>query len=144
MLYCSFSGFDFVVRSLKMRTHCGCLDVWIGVNIWGFQFLSFSVELIQSLWCIFAINDLYARKRNLNIVKSISISNKCCSSEHCKHQRILKKLLWEKCYLTTKWTYVTLDHKTSSSTGIFVAIANNTLYGSKLSIFLLCQKSLGY
>ncbi len=29
------------------------------------------------------------------------------------------------------------------STGIFVAIANNTLYGSKLSIFLLCQKSLG-
>ncbi len=28
--------------------------------------------------------------------------------------------------------------------GIFVAIAKNTLYGSKLSIFLLCQKSLGY
>ncbi len=28
-----------------------------------------------------------------------------------------------------------------SSTGIFVAIANNTLYGS---IFLLCQRSLGY
>ncbi len=31
-----------------------------------------------------------------------------------------------------------------SNTGIFVAIDNNTLYGSKLSIFLLCQKSLGY
>ncbi len=31
-----------------------------------------------------------------------------------------------------------------SSTGIFVAIANNTLCGSKLLIFLLCQKSLGY
>ncbi len=29
-----------------------------------------------------------------------------------------------------------------SNTGIFVAIANNTLYGSKLYIFLLCQKSL--
>ncbi len=28
--------------------------------------------------------------------------------------------------------------------GIFVAIANNTLYGSKLYIFLLCQKSLAY
>ncbi len=28
--------------------------------------------------------------------------------------------------------------------GIFVAIANNTLYGSKLLFFLLCQKSLGY
>ncbi len=33
-----------------------------------------------------------------------------------------------------KWTYVTLDHKTSS-TDIFVAIANNTLYGSKLLFF---------
>ncbi len=29
-----------------------------------------------------------------------------------------------------------------SNTGIFVAIDNNTLYGSKLYIFLLCQKSL--
>ncbi len=29
-----------------------------------------------------------------------------------------------------------------SSTAIFVAIANNTLYGSKLYFFLLCQKSL--
>ncbi len=29
-----------------------------------------------------------------------------------------------------------------SSTGIFVAITNNTLYGSKLYIFILCQKSL--
>ncbi len=28
--------------------------------------------------------------------------------------------------------------------GIFVAIAKNTSYGSKLLIFLLCQKSLGY
>ncbi len=28
--------------------------------------------------------------------------------------------------------------------GIFVAIAKNTLYGSKLLISLLCQKSLGY
>ncbi len=27
-----------------------------------------------------------------------------------------------------------------SNTGIFVAIDNNTLYGSKLYIFLLCQK----
>ncbi len=42
--------------------------------------------------------------------------------------------------------YVTLDQKKHiiSLTGIFVAIANNTLYGSKLLIFLLCQKSLGY
>ncbi len=35
-------------------------------------------------------------------------------------------------------------HMYKSSTAIFVAIANNTLYGSKLYIFILCQKSLGY
>ncbi len=35
---------------------------------------------------------------------------------------------------------MTLEHKICS-TGIFVAIANYTLNGSKLSIFLLCQKS---
>ncbi len=28
--------------------------------------------------------------------------------------------------------------------GVFVAIARNTLYGSKLLILLLCQKSLGH
>ncbi len=34
------------------------------------------------------------------------------------------------------------DHKTSHRLhGVFVAIANNTLYGSKLQIFILCQKS---
>ncbi len=38
---------------------------------------------------------------------------------------------------------VTLEHKTSR-TGIFVAIANNTMYGSKLLNFLLCKNSLCY
>ncbi len=40
-------------------------------------------------------------------------------------------------------TFVTLAWSTKpvlSRSGIFVAIANNTLYGSKLYIFLLCQK----
>ncbi len=40
-------------------------------------------------------------------------------------------------------TFVTLAWSTKpvlSRWGIFVAIANNTLYGSKLYIFLLCQK----
>ncbi len=44
-------------------------------------------------------------------------------------------------------TFVTLAWSTTpvlSRWGIFVAIANNTLYGSKLYIFLLCQKSLAY
>ncbi len=41
--------------------------------------------------------------------------------------------------------YVTLEHKpVLSRWGIFVAIAKNTLHGSKLYIFILCQKSLGY
>ncbi len=44
-------------------------------------------------------------------------------------------------------TFVTLAWSTKpvlSRWGIVVAIANNTLYGSKLYIFLLCQKSLAY
>ncbi len=55
-----------------------------------------------------------------------------------------------------KWTIITLlllnwtnmcpwsTKAVFSRWGIFVAIANNTLYGSKLYIFLLCQKSLEY
>ncbi len=48
--------------------------------------------------------------------------------------------------VTNQPTNVTLEQKKTvvSYMGIFVAIANNTLYGSKLSIFLLCQKSMGY
>ncbi len=44
-------------------------------------------------------------------------------------------------------TFVTLAWSTKpvlSHWGIFVAIANNILYGLKLYIFLLCQKSLAY
>ncbi len=44
-------------------------------------------------------------------------------------------------------TFVTLAWSTKpvlSRWGIFVAIANNTFYGSKLYIFILCQKSLAY
>ncbi len=44
-------------------------------------------------------------------------------------------------------TFVTLAWSTKpdlSRWGIFVEIANNTLYGSKLYIFLLCQKLLAY
>ncbi len=41
--------------------------------------------------------------------------------------------------------YVTLQHKSSlKQHGYFAAIAKNTLYESKLYIFILCQKSLGY
>ncbi len=44
-------------------------------------------------------------------------------------------------FLLNNGAIVTRDHKTSlKSLGIFVAIAKNTLYGSKLLIFLLCQK----
>ncbi len=43
-----------------------------------------------------------------------------------------------------KYICVSGAQKHISSTGIFTAIAKNTLYGSKLYIFLLCQKSLGY
>ncbi len=44
-------------------------------------------------------------------------------------------------------TFVTLAWSTKPVLihwGIFVAIANNILYGLKLYIFILCQKSLAY
>ncbi len=41
-----------------------------------------------------------------------------------------------------RWAEETLQKIYIYSTAIFVAIANNTLYGSKLYIFILCQKSL--
>ncbi len=50
-------------------------------------------------------------------------------------------------FLNDYLTFVTLAWSTKpvlSRWGIFVAIANNTLYGLKLYIFLLCQKSLAY
>ncbi len=43
-------------------------------------------------------------------------------------------VIYNKCFWSTK--------AVMRSTGIFVAIFKNTLYGSKLYIFLLCQKSL--
>ncbi len=45
------------------------------------------------------------------------------------------------CHINVVFTHVSLEHK---SLGIFVEIANNALYESKLYIFILCQKSLGY
>ncbi len=45
-------------------------------------------------------------------------------------------------YCTYMWPWTTKP--VLSRWGIFVAIAKNTLYGSKLLIFLLCQKSLGH
>ncbi len=61
--------------------------------------------------------------------------------KHLKH--LLINFLISNDYLT----FVTLAWSTTpvlSRWGIFVAIANNTLYGLKLYIFLLCQKSLAY
>ncbi len=48
--------------------------------------------------------------------------------------------------VTNQPTNVTLEQKKTviSSMGTFVVKANNTLYVSKLSIFILCQKSLRY
>ncbi len=49
-----------------------------------------------------------------------------------------------------KYLFISNDYLTVvtlavlSHWGIFVTIANNTLYGSKLYIFILCQKSLAY
>ncbi len=57
------------------------------------------------------------------------------------------KVSFDFCISNYYLTFVTLAWSTKpvlSRWGIFVAIANNTLYGSKLYIVLLCQKSLAY
>ncbi len=47
-------------------------------------------------------------------------------------------------FYATEYMWLCSTKAVISNTGIFVAIDNNTLYGSKLYIFVLCQKSLGY
>ncbi len=43
------------------------------------------------------------------------------------------------CQRETYSLYVSLEHRSShNNTGIFVAIDNNTLHGSKLYIFIVC------
>ncbi len=52
------------------------------------------------------------------------------------------KKLWTKSGFSNQYMWPWSTEAVISSTGVFVAIANNTLYGSKLYIFL--PKSLGY
>ncbi len=47
-------------------------------------------------------------------------------------------------HLVYKQCVPAAQNQSLSNTGIFVAVTNNTLYGSKLYIFISCQKSLGY
>ncbi len=65
-----------------------------------------------------------------------------------KFTALLKKKIFYTYWLTHRGVSIcATTHATKpvlSRWGIFVAIANNTLYGSKLLIFLLCQKSLGH
>ncbi len=73
----------------------------------------------------------------------------CSASESCHQVWIMKGtagfLLCGVCPLSLHWHMWPWSTKQVLSLwGIFVAIAKNTLYGSKLLIFLLCQKYLGY
>jgi len=54
--------------------------------------------------------------------------------------QLINALLCHSTYIIWPWT----TKAVLSCTGIFVAIANKTLYWSKLSIFILWQKSLRY
>ncbi len=67
----------------------------------------------------------------------------------CSHggSNLTFKVSFYFCISNDYLTFVTLAWSTKPVLirwSIFVAIANNTLYGSKLYIFLLCQKSLAY
>ncbi len=112
-----------------------------------------SQSLTSSASCVL-LYSLFCSANNTVILSNIiTISNSCFLWEYIVKCNLF---LWSKlnfqhyysslqCHmiLQKSFKYETLEHKrVISNTGIFVAIANNTLYGSKS--FLLCQKSLGY
>ncbi len=81
--------------------------------------------------------------KNAVFLKKITMIIQACSSN------LTFKVSFDYLFLISNdyLTFVTLAWSTKpvlSRWSIFVAIANNTLYGSKLYIFLLCQKSLAY
>ncbi len=73
---------------------------------------------------------------------SVCVMNKCTTVARVQYSFACVWACLQTCCSTNMWPWCT--KAVISNTGIFVAIANNTLYGSKLSIFLLWQKSLGY
>ncbi len=77
--------------------------------------------------------------RKLQSKKKVRVMRKLISREHCSFCPFQNFVYILNIYV---WPWTTKP--VISRTVIFAAIANNTLYGSKLWIILLCQKSLGY
>ncbi len=95
-------------------------------------------------WKIKRINnaDLFSQPPLFIFIKGANISGGHCIHIYT-HTHILYIYIYIYiCVCVCVWPWTTKP--VISCWGIFVAIAKNTLYGSKLSIFLLCQKSLGY
>ncbi len=105
---------------------------WTGVMwitsglLWCFYQLSDGTHSLQMIHC-------WASNVMLNFSKYV----------HMKKETrwFLGWSFWLNCFLNM-WPWSTKP--VISLWGIFVAIANNTLCGAKLSIFLLYQKSFGY
>ncbi len=106
------------------------------------------------LYCYKDLIDLHYKHQNL-IIKISASASKFIFLNKIKQFFFfifsLYQTIWVLKSLMDKLWYKNIKHMwrwstkaVISNTGIFVAIANNTLYESKLLIFLLCQKSLGY
>ncbi len=121
-----------ILRSYSMKIFFNFVN-FISLNIYFFKIwlviciaknlIWTTLKMIFSILWFFAPSD----SRFTNIVQTI-------------HQ-------WKYYWFSKKYWPLWLGLSTDaviSSTGIFVKIANNTLYGSKLLIFLFCKKSSGY
>ncbi len=141
------------VRSASLRTITNTqigLICWSNLFIWGsmegrvdaqgYSLLWF-IHLPSSCFCFLMGNKFWVFKDAVNsyLNRSWDIS-KCSDRALLVSQNGVRGEMFDS--FAQMWAWSTKP--VISHWGIFVAIAKNTLYGSKLEIFLLCQKSLGY
>ncbi len=97
----------------------------------------------RQIWIVKCKQNSAGKVRIIRCQLKIQRKSENCEMEswNCKKVRILICIIsFHKFFPCQMWPWTTKQ----SLVGIFVAIAKNTMYGSKFLLFLLCQTSLGY
>ncbi len=126
----------FCVWSFWCSEHCS-VDQTVKEGVcWMWRVWSdFASSFAHSGWVV--LGGLYIRSAVRTTLRSLLRSDLVAELILLK-STIIWTMASSSQYTVLSCLFVTLDHKTLSRWGIFVAIAKNTLYGSKLLIFLLC------
>ncbi len=132
--FCFFALFGARSQEFHSPRHLRCGDVTIKVIWFDLIYLMHSLTWQPSAttkpWLMFWYSWRMCRLFNISLF---------LWDQNTFELRLLQELLQKQRQLADKmWPWTTKP--VIGSMCIFVAIANNTLYGSKLSIFLLCQK----